>query len=242
MDVLYILGTGSKWEDNELRFSLRSLERFAQNVDRVFLTGDNCPRWVDHSHITYNQCSDIGDRALNHIHKVRWTLQNTDIGDRFLLNYDDNFLMAPVDIEAYPFYFKSEELPDRTQTGRAYRYSLINARKFLEAHGKPIKNFSVHCPCIYDKAQFLALEEAWKVAEEDECGIAVRSVLLNWAEIKGEYMSDCKLKTVKSKEEASLAIAGRPVFSIHDNSIENGVAELLTEMFRKPSRYELPGA
>jgi len=237
VDVLYILGTGSQWQDNELRYSLRSLEKYALNVGRVFVTGEN-PGFLS-PEVVFTPCNDPGPRAFNHIHKVRATIERTDISERFLLNYDDNFFTSPVDIDSYPFFFKGT-LPDRTETHRAYRYSLIEARHFLEKHGKPILNFSVHCPCIYERQKFMALEEAWQIGARKPHGIAVRAVYCNWHGVTPEFMADCKLKTVKSKEEASLAIEGRHVFSIHDDSLPNGVANMIREMYPRPSRWELP--
>ena len=237
IDVLYILGTGSRWENNELRYSLRSLEKYALNVGRVFVTGED-PGFLSRE-VIFTPCNDPGPRAFNHIHKVRTTIEKTDISERFLLNYDDNFFTAPVDVSAYPFFYKGV-LPDRTETHRSYRYSLIEARRFLEAHGKPILNFSVHCPCVYEREKFLALREAWEIGARSPHGIAVRAVYCNWYGFEAEFMRDCKLKTVKTREEASLAIADRHVFSIHDDSLPNGVAGMLREMYPRPSRWEVP--
>ena len=238
MDVLYILGNGSQWKNKELRYSLRSLERFAANVDRIFVTGVD-PGFLA-PEVIFTPADDPGpSRSFNHVHKVRETILKTDISERFLLNYDDNFLMAPVDIEKYPFYYRGT-LPAVTETQRAYRYSLINAREYLLKHGKPILNWSVHCPCIYEREKFMALEDAWKLCEKEQFGLAVRSVYLNWYGIEGEYLKDCKLKTVQNIQETSLAIQGRSVFSIHDKAIPNGVATLLEEYFPNPSRWEVP--
>lgn len=37
MDILYVIGRGSKWENNELRYSLRSLEKNGINVGNIFI-------------------------------------------------------------------------------------------------------------------------------------------------------------------------------------------------------------
>lgn len=41
MDVLYILGSGSPFNNDELRYSLRSLEKNGVNVSRVIVVGEN---------------------------------------------------------------------------------------------------------------------------------------------------------------------------------------------------------
>ena len=40
MDIVYILGTGSKHDNIELRMSLRSICKYGRNVGRVIVAGD----------------------------------------------------------------------------------------------------------------------------------------------------------------------------------------------------------
>ena len=40
MDIVYILGTGSKHDNIELRMSLRSICKYGQNIGRVIVAGD----------------------------------------------------------------------------------------------------------------------------------------------------------------------------------------------------------
>ena len=39
MDILYVVGRGSTWNNNELKYSLRSIAKNGINVDRVFIVG-----------------------------------------------------------------------------------------------------------------------------------------------------------------------------------------------------------
>ena len=40
IDVVYVLGTGSNWDNNEIRFSLRSLAKNLKGMGRVFVVGE----------------------------------------------------------------------------------------------------------------------------------------------------------------------------------------------------------
>ena len=40
VDVLYVIGNGSVADNNELRYSLRCLDRHGKNVGRVIISGD----------------------------------------------------------------------------------------------------------------------------------------------------------------------------------------------------------
>ncbi len=39
IDLVYILGKGSKWSDNEIRFSLRSIEKYF-DYRKIFIIGE----------------------------------------------------------------------------------------------------------------------------------------------------------------------------------------------------------
>jgi len=46
MDIVYLMGEGySKCNYNELRYSLRSIDKYGKNVDRVYVIG-YCPEWL----------------------------------------------------------------------------------------------------------------------------------------------------------------------------------------------------
>ena len=46
IDVVYILGDGSKWGNNEIKYSLRSLEKYGKNIRDVYICG-NKPYFVN---------------------------------------------------------------------------------------------------------------------------------------------------------------------------------------------------
>ena len=52
IDVLYILGIGSKFGNEELKYSLRSLETYVKDYGRVFITGV-FPPFIDKSKVIY---------------------------------------------------------------------------------------------------------------------------------------------------------------------------------------------
>lgn len=45
MDIIYSIGSGSTWDNNELRYSLRSLDMYGKSYDRVFVVG-NIPEFL----------------------------------------------------------------------------------------------------------------------------------------------------------------------------------------------------
>ena len=45
MDIVIPLGTGSRWQNNELRFALRSIEKYLTGYDKIFIIGE-CPSYL----------------------------------------------------------------------------------------------------------------------------------------------------------------------------------------------------
>ena len=65
MDILYCLGEGSKWNNNELRYSLRSLEKFGKNVGNIYVVGYDPGILSDK--VTFIDCPNKYDRKQKNI-------------------------------------------------------------------------------------------------------------------------------------------------------------------------------
>ena len=54
IDVVIPLGTGSRWQDNELRYCLRSIEKNLSGVNEVVIVGEK-PKWLTNVRCVYHQ-------------------------------------------------------------------------------------------------------------------------------------------------------------------------------------------
>lgn len=234
IDVLYIVGNGSLYRNEELRYSLRSLDTFGVNVGSVFITGE-CPDFVDQRKVVFTPELDIGCPAINHWWKVDQTFRKTDIGDRALLMYDDIFFCKPTDCANYPWRWRGE-LPTIRQDGE-YRQSLYNAARWLQNNGYPILNYCLHQPCIYEKDKFLSMEKYFVDLKLSDVGMSPRCVYANrFVDGKAEYMKDLKIRAwVKDLDEL---IKDRDCFSIADNCFQGPVEDWLEKNLQEKSRWE----
>lgn len=239
MDILYILGSGSKWNNNEIKYSLRSLEKYGQNYNRVFITGEK-PNFINEK-IIYNYYPDKFLPQVNHLLKVLYTFQKTDISDDTLINYDDNFFLKDVDIANYPYYYKRELLPDTFSISNTHTRSMIYTKDILKSLNKPIKDFEVHCPIIYNRYKFYDFVEKFQRYNDRQKTVALssRSAYLNNLAIEGEYHSDVKIKKIITKQEVELIVKNQNVFSISNNATKGGIAEFLQENFPNKSKWEI---
>ena len=112
MDILYTLGKGSAWQDNELRYSLRSIEKYGKNVGRIYIVGDWCPGFINRDKVTFIKCEQpYKDKFKNILYSIVYACEHSDIAEEFLLSSDDHFYMQPTDFDDYPYWLKSDDLP-----------------------------------------------------------------------------------------------------------------------------------
>lgn len=239
MDVLYILGKGSRWNNNELRYSLRSLEKHLRGYTRIFITGEK-PEFIN-DEVIYNYYPDEYLPNLNHLYKVLATFKLTDISDDILLNYDDNFFVSDVGIKDYPYYYKREVLPDSFPITNIHTRSMMATKKILQELNKPIKDFAVHCPIRYNRHHFYDFVKAFdKYIDKNnkQASISVRCAYTNNLEIKGEYLADLKFNKSLTMQDIEQKIKGRNVFSTSDNIQSGNTIDFLQQRFPNKSRWE----
>lgn len=235
IDVFYVLGSGSKWDNNEIRYSLRSLEKYGKNVGQVWVVGNN-PGFLS-KEVKHIKAPDIGSPACNHWYKVKKFFTETNI-DKALYMMDDIFFTKETDLENYPYYY-NRDLPTCPITDPdRYHHTLRNTRNELSKLNKPIISFGVHCPIIYEKDKFLNLNKLFtKFKNRYIDFIEVRSLYCNMNDIKGEYCTDVKLRE-KYMDNWKELIYKNDCFSISDEVIKIGIGDWLKENYPNPSKYE----
>ena len=157
-DILYIVGSGSEWNNNELRYSLRSIAKNGRNIGRVFLVGYK-PDWVS-DEVIHIPCGDPYDRKhKNILNKVVYAMEHSDIGSHFLISSDDHYYMMPTDFDKLPIYYKAREIPAKV-VGRKrweeYSLSVHDTRGILEERGLPIYQTNPHCNTHWDAEVYRA--------------------------------------------------------------------------------------
>ncbi len=236
-DILYVLGTGSRWGNREIRYSLRSLCQHGLGFGRVFVIGHDPGFLKDVS--TVPLADPTRNKEYNITWMILWACQNTDISDDFVMFNDDHFLTAPAELSAYPLYYKGTLAEGIAKAGsRQYGRSLEATRNRLLALGKPTTSFECHMPIPYNRTMFRGLSELWEESRKLKAGYLARSIYADYYCLPGTFSRDCKLRLCRGAGDVRARIAGRHVFSIHDASIGTGVAKVLGQMFPQKCRFE----
>ena len=235
IDVFYVLGSGSKWQNNEIRYSMRSLEKYGHNVGQVYIVGQK-PSFIS-DQVKYIKAADIGTPACNHWYKVKRFFVETGIKKACYM-MDDIFFIKDIDLENYPYYSHNElpiyNPPDKNN----YHTMIMNTRKELTSENKQLNNFEIHCPIIYEKDKFESLEQKfYKIKSKHRHFVGVRSYYCNMNGIEGTFCNDMKIRE-KHMNDWLERIQTNDCFSTNDAVIKMGIGDWLQKEFPNPSKYE----
>lgn len=242
MDVLIVLGKGSKWQDNELKYCLRSLEKHAKNMGRVFLIGQD-PGFLNPEHVTILKREDVQhNREYRIAEQIIYASEKLPLSEHFLWVNDDTFLLEDTDISTYPYYNDGELGPKwaRTKPG-GYRVALMQTDAQLKARGLPTRNYEIHVPIIYSRRGLAnpVVRKLAQISAKTPFGMTFRSVYCNvLGVIAGPAYKDMKLGNVSTAAELQLKTRGRHCFSIGDGLTDDAKGYLDT-LFPAKSKYEL---
>lgn len=153
MDILYVIGPDSGHDNRELRWSLRSVAKFATGVDRVVVSGYP-PDWLSDEVCKVN-VPKLPTEKHKFAHILRQVFNAIDggwVSGEFLLSSDDHFYTRPVDVNQTPFWMKRNEIwaPGEERGGYNYRKDMAVTRALLVQGGYPIVMSNVHANCRLD--------------------------------------------------------------------------------------------
>ena len=161
-DVVYVLGKGSSNGNAELRYSLRSVEKFMKGVRNVFVVGYD-PGFLSDKVIYIPTVDpyphDHANKDRNHWHNIETVCQDKRLSENFLFAADDNIILKDstwddfvprhtgIANDRYLSHVNDVNIEEWTRTriktllrfGKGFRYmwhphmfSQINKTKFLQ--------------------------------------------------------------------------------------------------------------
>lgn len=240
-DAVYILGTGSKWQDNELRYSLRSLEKYVTGVRNVYVVGE-CPEWL--TGVIHLPCKDekpgnLVYKERNIMLKILRACAEPQLSKEFLFINDDHFFLAPVEAETYPNYYL-ENIPGMIlwrNINDQYQASLKQTVAALKKTNLYDLFFDVHYPIIYNKAKFVSIMDAydWNLPY----GYVIKSLYANCMQLEGTPLEDdCKINGPVSVDGLHEYTDPKMLFSTGNQMDFEELETFLQWKFPDASKYE----
>lgn len=208
------LGTMSTWQDNELRYALRSWQQYS-TIERVLIIGHK-PDWYTGDHIRfdhhYSKTEDI----------FRKTEYAATLYDRFIFANDDHVLLQP--LNELPYYYDGY-LKDFRSSGSDTFRRYVNNTLQLFPDGK---YFDVHTPMVVES----------HLMPKYTRDTIFKSCYCNSASIQGVEMKDPIIRRHFRMEDIYCCIRHLPMFSYSDSGLSNDLKKWIAKKFPDPSRWE----
>lgn len=211
MDVVYYLGKGSLENDDELRFSLRSLEKYMADLRKIFVVGEK-PDWLEGvEHLT--AFDEHKKEWRNVLLKVRQACSVASLSDEFLLMNDDFFALEP---------FLGSDLPFWSIKG---------------ANGGNCgpTSFFIHRPMRIKKEWYLKMP----LSVEMPGDFSPRTFYANFYKAPPTPARDLILRPGKGMRSFAEQVRGEPWFSIDDITMTDPeFRQFIFELYPEPSAFE----
>ena len=188
MDILYIVGPEpvSKHGNRELRWSLRSVAKYARNLGRVVVAGYP-PAWLSDEVVRVPVDDEPGRSKFLLIWRKFWAAVDAGaVQGEFLVSGDDHFYSRPVDLDATPFWYRRPgilRLEDMgaEDGGSSYHRHLAATREVLVRSGYPARDCASHCNFRVDLRDAPVVRELFDLArpEETERAFDLGSMFVN---------------------------------------------------------------
>lgn len=235
MDIVYVLGKGSTWLDNELKYSLRSLSNVKDKIGKVWIIGEKPGFLRNVKHIS---CPDIyTHKSQNALSKILLACDQRFLTREFLLMNDDFYFLKAQTV-------KNRARKSLPETLNAYRKNHISSKyveamentvKFLRDGGCSLIDHEVHYPMIVSKTEF---REVFKNINWKSEPLLYRSVYGNIAQIQPVFIK----KDLKAYNDDDFATIKSKKFLSSDNSLVASAdfRDWLEYLFPEPSLWEDP--
>lgn len=178
IDIVYTLGNESKWDDNELRYSLRSLEKNFKILGKIYLVGHK-PNWVQN--IIHIQAGDpyLANKDANLISKIILACNNKELSDEFLFFSDDQIYLKEIYYEDVktPIIDNSYLINDTTKRLNRWNLRLKRTIDKLKEQNLTWDCFEAHIPYLINKELYPKIMLNYNYGED--IGYCVNTIYFN---------------------------------------------------------------
>lgn len=230
-----------KSKDNyeDLKFCLRSVEKYVENYRDVWIIGD-LPPWIKNvKNIPFSDAKSKEWKEKNILDKIQACCMNRSITEDMFFFNDDFVVLKPIDATRYPYYYKGTcEQSYHVNQRNPYRITMYHTMKFLEGRGFKDRNFDIHTPIIYNKKKFMSTFDIGDIDFRTKYGYGIKTLYCSVNKVKPVFMEDCKLGNGKTREEIFESINDRSIFSYNDFALRGELKGVLNELFPEKSKFE----
>ena len=238
IDVVYVLGSGSYWRNNEIRFSLRALDKNLRGIRKIWIVGEYPDFVKGINHIPFKD-ELLNNADGNIIRKVLRICQESEVSSNFLFMNDDHLIMKEVHAGAIPPYHKGDlSTLSKEYFGESpWRGHLFNSRNVLTKLGYKALHFDCHVPMIISKEKF---PQVMSKFDFEKTPYTMKSLYGNIVHPEAPKMKGEKVTLFRpySQEDIRKKTHGRSFVAYNDDGLKIALKIWLYQHFPEKSKYE----
>jgi len=253
-DLVYILGTGSKWGNNEIRFSIRSFVKHFNDLRNVVVVGElpNFLRGV--IHIPYPDKKNV-NKDCRMMLKILAACKDSRVSENFILCTDDTVLLKDLNFEDFTGWHEGKimynaekdhaEHKGPIRNGNIKKISrwfdfVYNTGNELKKRGLPENNYDrAHAPQPINKKEFIQVMNEWDMVNNN---YTVSNIYNNSSKIfKGKNIKGKNIKVYgpPNAEDLKTLTEGKIYMNYSDPAINEEMKAFLHHRFPDSSAYEI---
>ena len=233
MDVIIPLGTGSRWNNNELKYALRSIEKHLKGYENIYIVGE-CPKWLNLEDINHIPAKDTaGRKEYSIFNKILKACQDERVSDDFVFWNDDIFMCQDLHVKDFKYWYEGTLQDKYEQSHGHYKAAIGNV---INTYDAKCPYTDIHVPIIYTKYKFDYILTSLDWMKEYVIKSTYTSAV-NHHDF--EPMPDLKINKAMTYGEIMAKINGRLFFSIGTYGVSSGMTSVLRELYPNKSKYEI---
>ena len=247
MDLLYPLGSGSRWNNNELRFSIRSAFKNLSGFRNIFIVGEkpdflNLTDEIDGHRIIFLPMPDIygpNNADGNIIAKLLHTAHHPMLSEDFIFMNDDNYFLKPIHVtNITPFHKGNINEIDPELFVGVWGRRLGLTRQALQQKGLTPLHFDHHAPFPMKKNQLMPTYDEFHF--DHGIGLTVKSIYGSMHYKDAPLMNDEKImfRATFSLDLIRKRCTNCLYLAHNDEGLTSAMKYFLWENFPTPSPFE----
>lgn len=243
VDLVYVLGTGSQWGNNEIKYSIRSVEKNLSGYRNIYIIGEKVPFFNDKV-IQIQYPDEVGGKNAdgNMARKILRACKEEALSDWFLFMNDDFIINKPISASEIKWFHKGDmsTFPASYWGTQFYRKRLRRTMDVLRGNNLPAIMYDYHAPMLMNKNDFPKVMAQFDYAVD--IGYTFRSLYGNCLKLPATRLSSEKKTIYTSYSPQDLQkITVDPIFiGFNDRGLSGSFKLWLQKKFPVTSSYERP--
>ena len=238
VDIVIPLAEKGAHNNLELRYALRSIEKYAHGIRDIIVISRNAPAWIRKVKII-DYITDSKRKNITLFRKRLEAAKQSD-ADYNLYWCDDYILLKTMNVMNIPTLYNGKNLLDYSER-RVWHQCLKATGETLHRYSKTTMNCESHTPSLNNRKKFIQLADIFNDERETEPGLTVCALYHNYygsrmleiGKFKATFEKKVKVAEVREKAKDKMFLG------YNDKGFESGVKGFLAEKFPKKSKYEV---